>query len=206
MRYGWLAAAMAALSLWPMDLAAGQEGPGASAEESQQADSEEARRERLRRLREGNVAKLEIGDQTVAVSYGDTPTDGPDYRQLESIQDNGFVMFTESIVTKLKTDLDLTFGDKLIKTENVAEDYPGVYGLWLKRAGEEWHLVFNEYADVWGTQHFPEGDVAEVPLTHAALDEPTEQFTVELTEADGGGVLHLKWGHHEWTAAFTVAK
>ena len=92
MRYGWLAAAVAALSLWPVNVAVGQEGPGRIGRRIETGRiGRSATRTVAPRLRMGNVARLELGDQTIAVSYGDTPTDGPDYAALESIEDGGFV-------------------------------------------------------------------------------------------------------------------
>ncbi len=189
------------------DSAEAAENSESEAEAAEESESEEeAARARRRRMRMGNVVKMEVGDKTIAVSYGETPTDGPDYLTLATIEDGDLVKLTKSIVTKLKTDLDLKFGDAVIKSGNVAKDYPGVYGLWLKRVDDGWHLVFNEYADVWGTQHFPDGDVAEVPLAHAKTDETIEKYTVKLEEADDGGTLLISWGDYQWTAAFTIAQ
>ncbi len=179
-------------------------GESADSGDEKAAAAEQAARRR--RAVMGNVAKLEVDGDTVAVSYGDTPTDGTDYPLLESIAAGDVVPLTQSIVTKLKTDVDLKFGDTVIEEGNVAKDYPGVYGLWLKRTADGWHLVFNEYADVWGTQYFPEADVAEIPLTYAKADENTEAYTVTIPEADGGGAIEIAWGEHRWSASFTIVK
>jgi len=210
MRFAWLIALLfICIAIAPLD-ALGQEGQteGDAAESGEESLTEEeiAAREAFRRRRMGNVAELEVGDKTITVSYGDTPADGPDYPKVVSTEDGATVKLTKSIVTKLKTEHDLQFGDVAIKTGNAAKDYPGVYGLWLKRVGDGWHLVFSEYADVWGTQHFEEGDVAEIPLTYADADEAAENFTVNLDEADGGGAIRITWGDHQWIAAFTIAQ
>ena len=174
-----------------------------AAAESEAADAERARRQRLLM---GNVAKLELDGAEFSISYGDTPTDGPDYPQLETLAAGDVVKLTRSIVSKLKIGRDVKFGDTLLKAGNVAKDYPGVYGLWLKRTDAGWHLVFNEYADVWGTQYFPEADVAEVPLTFAKTDASVEAYTVTLAEAGEGGSLEITWGEYRWAAEFTVAR
>ncbi len=183
----------------------GQKGSEVVEEGGEKASAEE-QATRRRRMLMGNVAKLEIGDQAIVVSYGDTPTDGADYPKLDSISVGDVVQLSKSIVTKLKTDVDLKFGDVLIKQGNVSKDYPGVYGLWLKRTEDGWHLVFNAYADVWGTQHFPEADVAEVPLAFAKTDAETEAYTVTVIESDGGGTIQIAWGEYQWSAAFAIAK
>ena len=106
---------------------------------------------------------------------------------------------------KLFTDLDLAFGETKVAAENIAPDYPGVYGLWLKKAGDGWRLVFNEEGDVWGTMHDPAKDVVEVPLETAKLDAPKEELEVTLTaEGDKAGVLRIAWGDTAWSAKFTT--
>jgi hypothetical protein len=210
MRFVWLIALFSCCIAFASLDAVAQEGQkeGDSAEAGEESLTEEeiAAREAFRRSRMGNIAQLDVGDKTIAISYGNTPADGPDYPKVETTKDGATVKLTKSIVTKLKTDLNLTFGDVGIKTGNVAENYPGVYGLWLKRVGDGWHLVFSEYADVWGTQHFEEGDVAEIPLTYAKAAEAAEHYTVNVDEADGGGTIRITWGDHEWAATFTVVQ
>lgn len=207
MRFVLVSAALFGLP-WCVTNAAGQEDAkneavAPAAEQPEDAAAERARRQRLLM---GNVAKLELDGAEISVSYGETATDGPDYPQLETIAAGGVVSLTRSIVTKLKIGRDLKFGDTLLKAGNVAKDYPGVYGLWLKRTDSGWHLVFNEYADVWGTQYYPEADVAEVPLTYAKTDESVESYTIKLVEAGEGGTLEIAWGEYRWTAEFTVVR
>lgn len=177
--------------------------------------------QRRRRFRTTDEAKLTIGDKDVKVAYSlRLLTTGPDYPGVEAAKDGQVVVLTESAPPKLKTDLSLMFGDALVKTENVAKDYPGVYGLWLKRVGEGWHLVFNEKADAWGTMHDPASDAAEIEVeyshdaeaakTIAALRDDPEGKGASIKailEADGdaGGTLRIEWGAHAWTAAFKVA-
>lgn len=210
MRFVWLIALFSCcIAVAPLDAVAqeGQkEGDSAEAGEETLTEEEAAAREAFRRRRMGNIAKLEVDDKTIAISYGDTLADGPDYPKVATTEDGATVKLTKSIVTKLKTEHDLQFGEVSIKTGNAAKDYPGVYGLWLKRVGDGWHLVFSDYADVWGTQHFPEGDVAEVPLAYAKADEAADAYTVNVDEAEGGGTIRITWGDHEWTAAFTIVQ
>ena len=102
------------------------------------------------------------------------------------------------------TEANLKFGDVVIKQGNAHESYPGVYSLWLKKVGDGWHLVANEHADIWGTQHAPESDVAEIPLTVGKADKKEDQFKLELVEEGMGGTLNIAWGDHTWSAKFSV--
>jgi len=94
------------------------------------------------------------------------------------------------------------FADTVVEAGNVAPDYPGVYSLWLKRMGEDWSLVFNREGDIWGTQHDPAFDVAEIDLEVQLLDSPVEELDWKLEEADDGGRLRVLWDRYELSASF----
>jgi len=150
--------------------------------------------------------KLTLDGKDVSIRFDPAKQDEKAFERISSIGEGEVLLFELHQSTKLRTDLDLHFGDTLVIKENVAENYPGVYSLWLQKAGDGWNLLFNDKADVWGTQHDSEADSATVPLlfsTQAA--EPAETLTVELAEADQGGTLRIAWGPYEWTTAFTVA-
>lgn len=147
------------------------------------------------------AARMNIGKTKYKITFEDLPADGEDYKKLAELNDGEIFSFVGGRATKLFTDSDIKIGDTIIETENVAENYPGVYGLWLKKVGDGWHLVFNEEPDIWGTQHRAEADVAEVPLTHNTLEEPQEHFLIELTEVDPQhATMRIAFGEHEWTA------
>jgi hypothetical protein len=106
---------------------------------------------------------------------------------------------------KLFTDLDLVFGTTKVAAENIAPDYPGVYGLWLKKIGDGWRLVFNQEGDVWGTMHDPAKDVVDIPLEVAKLETPQDELKVTLdADGDKAGVLRIAWGDTAWSARFTT--
>ena len=111
---------------------------------------------------------------------------------------------TRSAVSKLRTEVNMKFGDALLKINNVAENYPGVYSVWLKKTGSGWNFVFNERSDVWGTQHAAEADVAEVAAKYSDSADATEKFEVKLESSGDGGVLSFAWGPHLWTADFDI--
>lgn len=150
---------------------------------------------------------LQIEGNEIKITYGPLPTDKEDYVRFNEVQDGEVFEFVRSRATKLFTDADLLFGETRIQTENAGPDYPGVYSLWLKRVGNGWNLVFNEEADVWGTQHDPSKDVAEIPLTMGTAKEEEHRFIVELVQGqDNAGVLRLAWGTTEWTTNLRLAQ
>ena len=133
-------------------------------------------------------------------------TDGVDFGALESIGDGDLVELTEGAVIRLRSEVPLRFGDTLIPTDNLAPDFPGSYGLWLRASGPGWTLVFNNEPDSWGTQHDPAFDAAEVDIDHTHggpyEDRP---LGVSLVPAGGdAGRLVIVWGQHVWAADFTV--
>ena len=133
-------------------------------------------------------------------------TDGVDFAALESIGDGDLVELTEGAVIRLRSEVPLRFGDTLIPTDNLAPDFPGSYGLWLRASGPGWTLVFNNEPDSWGTQHDPAFDAAEVDIDHTHggpyVDRP---LGVSLVPAGGdAGRLVIVWGQHVWTADFTI--
>lgn len=146
-------------------------------------------------------ARMNVGTTKYKITFKDLPADGEDYTKLAELEDGEIFSFVGGRATKLFTDSDIKIGDTIIETENIAENYPGVYGLWLKKVGDGWHLVFNEEPDIWGTQHRAEADVAEVPLAHTTLAEPQEHFLIDLNKVDDqNATLRIAFGEHEWTA------
>ena len=131
---------------------------------------------------------------------------GVDYPRLASTADGAVVMLTEAAVPRLKIERPLRFGNVTLRTENQTPNFPGMYGIWLKRVGSGWHLVFNNEPDAWGSQHDRKFDVAEIELTHSQGSEASRPFGVALepTAADRGRLVIL-WGAHEWSADFVVA-
>ena len=175
----------------------------ARAQELEQAGE----RERLR-IRGGPQTTqrtlLKLGDEEVSIRFDTAGTDEAAFALVESL-DEGVVRFLLHQSTKLFTDVDLRFGDAVVKTENVAADYPGVYSLWLHKSAGGWSLLFNDKADAWGNQHDPEADAASVPLDFVADADPAaEKLTVELAEADGGGAVKISWGPYRWSTSFSL--
>lgn len=151
-------------------------------------------------------ARLTINGKRVRIAFADLTMDSSDWKLFEDTKSGEVFKYTLSRATKMYTDLDITFGDVIVKKANVAENYPGVYSLWLKRVGKGWSLIFNSVPDTWGTRHDPEFDVAEVPLeVRKVKGDPQESFIIRLDREDGDdGTLTMLWGNLEWSTKFSV--
>ena len=167
-------------------------------------DNPEARGQRRRSSRaSANSARLRLDDgESLRVFFTPLKADSDDHNLFANLSDGEIFEFVGGRATKLFTDVDMVFPDATVKTGNAAPNYPGVYSLWLKKAGDGWNLVFNEEADIWGTMHNAEADAVEIALETGTLDEPASTFKVELEETENGGKLRILWGADVWTADF----
>jgi hypothetical protein len=154
----------------------------------------------------GREIESEVGGHAIKVRFAPLDTDSKDYKNFTALKPGQVFLYVGGRAVKLFTDSDLVFGDTVIKTENAAKNYPGVYSLWLKRTESGWDLVFNQDSDIWGSQYLASADVAEIPLKTATLDEPQKEFAVEILAKDSGGTLRFTWGDTEWTAPFRLGE
>ena len=128
-----------------------------------------------------------------------------DFAGIESLADGEVLRLTRAAVLRLRNETPLRFGDVAIPTGNLAPDFPGSYGLWLKRLGDGWRLVFNHEADSWGTQHDPAFDAAEIDLAYSQDGLETRPLGAALVPlAATAGRLVIHWGVHEWAADYTI--
>ena len=158
-----------------------------------------------RRLRVNASAKLDLPAGKVLVTYPLLPADGPDAAALAALADGEVLAYTRSMAVKLNTEVELRFaGGAVARPGNVSPGYPGVYSLWLRRAGEGWRLVLNREPDIWGTMRDPAADTGETALTHRRVPETEIKKTFEatLTATNGGGELAILWGADRFTATF----
>jgi hypothetical protein len=134
------------------------------------------------------------------------PVDGPDFKRLDATPSGAVVLLTAAPVPRLKIDAPMRFGKTVIATHNLGPGFPGSYGLWLKRLGNGWRLVFNNEPDAWGSQYDAKFDAAEITLDHSDGHDASRPFAVAITPtAPDRGRLLIVWGPHEWTAEFVVA-
>ncbi|MEX2015600.1 MAG: DUF2911 domain-containing protein [Candidatus Hydrogenedentales bacterium] len=151
-------------------------------------------------------ARLNIEDKRVRVIAAELEMGNSDWDLFNKMKEGEVHSYTLSGATKLLTDFDLQFGETLIKKENVAENYPGVYSLWLRKTEDGWNLIFNEQPDIWGTLRKAEHDVAEIPLAVSKAPALSEKFTVQLNRTPDGGILKMAWGDHVWSAPFKIVQ
>jgi hypothetical protein len=119
--------------------------------------------------------------------------------------DGSIVELAEAPVPKLTTEVPIRFGRLVLKPGNQAPGYPGAYGLWLKRAGRGWKLVFSSEPDTWGSQHDAKSDVGEIDLIYTRQGDANRPFSASIEPATAErGRLLIQWGPHEWTVDYTV--
>jgi hypothetical protein len=160
----------------------------------------------LRTLSAAELASGAVGGDRPTVTGAGLGADGVDYQRMTSVPDGAVVQLSQAPVPRVKIAAPLRFGSVVVRTENIAPEFPGMYGVWLKRVGNGWHLVFNNQPDVFGTQHDPKFDAAEVELTHTQselADARPLGLAFVPTAMDRGRFL-IVWGQHEWTADYVV--
>ena len=149
---------------------------------------------------------IEVAGQAIRLRFDRLPAPGHDYDRLESLADGEVLGLVYGKPFKFWTDADLAFEDAKIAAHNHGPTYPGVYSLWLKREGDGWKLVFNHLADVWGTMHMADHDIAETTLEVRTLAEPVATTEGSLEATDDGGRLVIRWGSMEWSTPFQLAE
>ena len=134
------------------------------------------------------------------------PVDGPDFKRVDATPAGAVVLLTAAPVPRLKIDAPLRFGKTVIATHNLGPGFPGSYGLWLKRVGSGWRLVFNNEPDAWGSQYDAKFDAAEIDVDRSDGHDTSRPFAIAIVPtAPDRGRLIILWGPHEWTADFVVA-
>jgi hypothetical protein len=188
----------------------GDEGPRVANErESLQFDSDTSAGSVFLRLSERHETAVELpGDARIAVLFWqEQSVDLADFAAMEALNDGEVLRLTQAAVIRLRSEAPLQFGDVTIPTDNLAPGFPGSYGLWLKRSGDGWRLVFNHEADSWGTQHDQAFDAAEIDLAYSQDGLATRPLGAALVPATArAGRLVIHWGAHEWATDFTITE
>ena len=109
--------------------------------------------------------------------------------------------------TRLMTELDLNFGDKVLPA--------GEYSVFVELKEGEWTLILSTHAakdgfrepgeGLWGAYNYtPDKDVVRVKMELGELPMSHEQFTISFTDmTDSGGNLAMLWEKTVATAAFS---
>ncbi len=162
---------------------------------------------RQTRLGERHETAIELPNETriSVLFWRNISAEHGDFNGVATATDGDLIELTEAGVIRLKNSVALRFGHVTIPTGNLAPDYPGLYGLWLKRSGHKWRLVFNHEADSWGTQHDPQFDATEIELAYSQNESSTRPLgaALILTGIDTGRLV-IHWGPHKWSADFAV--
>lgn len=210
----------------PAELAAAAAAAAAKAAEAQEEEEEQGPRvptdteqldfdsdtsagARALTLAERNDTTIVLPDESriSVLVWQEQLVDHDDFAALATMGDGEVVRLTQGAVIRLRNEVPLQFGDTSIPIENLAPDFPGSYGLWLKRSGDGWRLVFNHEPDSWGTQHNPAFDAVEIDLEHSEDGLETRSLGATLVPVTAhSGRLVIHWGAHEWAADFTVSE
>lgn len=109
--------------------------------------------------------------------------------------------------TRLMTELDLNFGDKVLPA--------GEYSVFVELKEGEWTLILSTHAakdgfrepgeGLWGAYNYtPDKDAVRVKMELGELPMSHEQFTISFTDmTDSGGNLSMLWDKTVATAAFS---
>ena len=137
-----------------------------------------------------------VGGARVVVEYGSPALHGRD--MLAQAPPGTVWRLGMDTATLLETDAELTFGELVVPA--------GSYSLFAKRVDEKnWELIVNEQTGQWGTEHNAGMDLGRTPLAWETKGDSTEQFTVEIENAAGGGELRFIWGTHVLKSRFTAS-
>jgi hypothetical protein len=130
-----------------------------------------------------------------------------DYPNVAAAQDGAVVEMIRSPVLRLKSDVPLRFGRTDLPTGNLAPGFAGAYGIWLRKAGDGWHFVFNHEPDSWGTQYDSAFDAAEIAVDYSRAAGSFRPLGATLVPTGPGrGRLVVHWGPHEWSTDFAVSE
>jgi hypothetical protein len=142
-------------------------------------------------------AELKISAGSITIDYGRPALKGRD--MLSQIQPGKPWRMGNNQATIFTTPVDLTFGSTKIAK--------GAYSLFLNLAAPgKYEMVFNSQTGQWGLQHDVSKDVASVPMKLEKLPAPVEVFTIDLKNAQGGGIVALSWGEMLLTSEFKTAQ
>ena len=98
--------------------------------------------------------------------------------------------------TVLTTDKPLMIGSVMMQ--------PGKYSLWAVPKAGHWQLVVNKQTGQWGTDYDETQDFGRTLLKAEKAAKANEQFTIDLRDTPGGGVISFQWGTEKLTAEFMI--
>ena len=82
----------------------------------------------------------------------------------------------------------------------------GRYSIFTVPTLQDWTLIFNRQADIWGTDYNREFDVIRVPMKTENLSDPVEKMTIGISPTSVGGILYVEWEKTRASAGFSTGK
>ena len=144
------------------------------------------------------TAEIVLGSTQVSINFGRPELKGRE--MLSQLPDGQVWRLGMNDATRFETNSDLLFGQTLIQT--------GRYSIWGKKvSSDDWRLIFNSEADIWGLDRKAENDIVEIPLESSELAESVEKFTIEINPvAEDSAEILMKWDTLQLRAAFNVSE
>jgi hypothetical protein len=81
----------------------------------------------------------------------------------------------------------------------------GQYSIFTLPSQTGWTMIFNNEANIWGTEYNPAHDVLRVPMQVEQLKEPVELMTIEVVPTAKGGSINVIWERVKASAHFTTS-
>jgi hypothetical protein len=100
--------------------------------------------------------------------------------------------------TKISLSGPLYFNGKLLPA--------GSYSIFTIPTPDGWTLIFNQQANIWGTEHNAAYDLLKIPIQTRSLDQATEMLTFAIVPTGtNGGILSVSWDKLKALVNFTTA-
>ena len=157
--------------------------------------------------RNENAVVLPDGNQIATLYWKGIDVDDEDYSRLQGIENGAVVSLIHAPPLRIRSDVNLEFGDVDVPVGNLAAGFAGSYALWLQKTASGWRFVFNNEPDSWGTQYDSDFDAAEIDVDYARTDRSFRPLGITLVPTgENAGRIVVHWGPHEWSADFTVVR
>jgi hypothetical protein len=98
--------------------------------------------------------------------------------------------------TQFSTDKPIAFGSTVVPA--------GKYTLWTLPTPQGWTLIINSETGQWGTEHKPERDLYQIPMSVSTKSDVTEKFFIHIADEGGKGQWHFVWDQTVAAVDFAV--
>lgn len=169
-----------------------------------------------RRLSPIGIAKTDIGDAYVKVTYGRPYMRGRDIFGTNTDDQEYLVPFGQLWRTGANEATEITFTEDLLIDGNRVE--AGTYAIFTEPGAETWTIHFSPQLGLDGTGRFdmetntftpvydPNQDVLILSVQPQSIDDEVDQFTIHFEQSDGTAVdMVLQWEHTQVAIPLDVA-